>query len=250
MSLKRCLNVGAALTTSAIMMVAPASGAELPGPPAVQGAASSFEEAQSWQHYRHRNHRYRYRYRRGPSAGDIITGVLVIGAIAAIADAATDGDDRRYRNRDWTYPDRRNDRHRQIDRGGIDRAIDMCVDQVERDRRVESVDRADRTARGWHISGALSDGQGFSCRIGPDGRIDGVDFGTRGDWQYQSHGGNGTPPSVARHDRQWDNSRYAAEWARLNVDRSPNDTANVYLEASAPDSAELETGSYPPEVGG
>ena len=31
--------------------------------------------------------RYRYRYRRGPSAGDVLTGILILGTIGAVIDA-------------------------------------------------------------------------------------------------------------------------------------------------------------------
>ena len=115
-------------------------------------------------HYRYRN----YRYRRGPNAGDVIAGILIIGAIASVADRATRHDrDRDYR-RDRDYPrdrDYRRDDASWDDERGLDRAVQMCVDRIERDARVETVDRADRNARGWRIEGTLYDGSGFRCRF-------------------------------------------------------------------------------------
>ena len=41
----------------------------------------------------------------------------------------------------------------------------------------DNVDNVQRTARGWLVSGALFNGSPFQCRIGNNGRIDGIDFG-------------------------------------------------------------------------
>lgn len=132
------------------------------------------------------HHRYRrYRHRRGPSAGQIIAGVAVIGAIAAIAGAAS-SNKRDRRERVETYPRRDNVRYRdnreeqRYDTRGIDRAVDMCIEQVERgDTRVDSVDNASRGADGWRVSGALTDGDGWNCWIDNDGRVRSIDLGSR-----------------------------------------------------------------------
>ncbi len=137
------------------------------------------------------HHRYRgYRHRRGPSAGQIIAGVAVIGAIAAIAGAASKNNRDNRRERVETYPRRDNVRYRDnreeqrydrsSDSRGIDRAVDMCIEQVERgNTRVDSVDDASRGADGWRVSGALTDGDGWNCWIDNDGRVRSVDLGSR-----------------------------------------------------------------------
>ncbi len=157
-------------------------------------------------------HRYR-RYRRNRvDAGDVLAGVLIIGGIAAIASAATKEkrarDDYRYRDRDYRY---RNGEYRPY-RGdsrydaasGIDNAVNMCVREIERDVRIDTVDSVDRTGEGWHIAGSLYNGDGFTCRIGNDGRIQAVDYGRRG-----------VTYDGSSQDNQWDDDRYRA--ARADV---------------------------------
>lgn len=133
--------------------------------------------------------------RRGIRGGDILAGVLVIGGIAAIASAANNNrrrdrevvvverdryDDRRYDDR--RYDDRRLDDRRSNPRSssgsGIDNAVSMCLSEIERDVRVDSVDGASRTPQGWLVSGTLFNGSSFTCQIGNDGRISGVDYGS------------------------------------------------------------------------
>lgn len=131
-----------------------------------------------WGDGRGRHHRDR-----GIDAGDVIAGVLVLGAIAAIAGAADDNNDRRrqerrpepdYRPRgEATRPANSNYQSSR----GIDSAVGMCVDQVERgETRVDSVDNASRTADGWRVSGALETGAPWSCWIDNDGRIREIDL--------------------------------------------------------------------------
>ncbi|MBE5073115.1 hypothetical protein IM511_02200 [Erythrobacteraceae bacterium E2-1 Yellow Sea] len=166
------------------------------------------------------NHRY-YRYRpyrhRHVSTGDVLAGVLIIGGIAAIASAASKDRDERYRDRDYRdrpydYRERRGDSRYDNSRG-IDRAVSMCVDRIERDVRVDSVDGVDRTGEGWRVTGTLYNGEGFTCRIGEDGRIDDVDYG----------GGlarNGTLREPVE-DNQHSDDRYAAAWRDLNNQAQP-----------------------------
>jgi hypothetical protein len=122
-------------------------------------------------------------------AGDVITGILIIGGIAAIASAASKGSkdrqrDSRDRDRDRDYRDR-DDRERDDSRGygnddrpswqegrGIDNAVNRCVAEVERgDRRVDQVETVNRDGEGWRVSGRMSGGDNFTCAIGSDGRI-------------------------------------------------------------------------------
>ena len=213
---------------------APASAAELPlraaAPTfAADTAAEQIEEAGKAEHRRY----HRYRYRRGPGVGDVLAGVLIVGAIAHAAKAATrDRDDRRYRDRDY----RRDARY--DDARGIDRAVEMCADAVDRERRVETVDSVDRTASGWIVAGTISRGDGFTCRIDNSGRVVDIDFSGRGaryddrddddryeDIDYDNDQGDDD-------DRQWDDDRYASEWSR--VDRAgPAETAQAQADQPA-----------------
>lgn len=203
------LAFGAALS----MAATPVAAAEISGSGSAAPSAmahSVFDaNAANADNYRH----YRYRHHRGHvSTGDVLAGVLIIGGIAAIANAASRNDaDRRYPEReperDYDYRDRRGDARYDGSRG-IDRAVNMCVTQVERDVRVDSVDSVDRTGDGWRVAGTLYNGEGFTCRIGPDGRIDTVDyagFAARGD--RQSGAG------------QLDDDRYRAAWADVDAGR-------------------------------
>ena len=125
---------------------------------------------------------YRGRHRDRIDAGDVLAGVLILGTIAAVAGAAKNNRDyRRYPQQREPYPEDRYPYRSgtyDSDGRGLDRAVDMCVDAIERDRaRVGSVDGANRTGEGWVVSGALEDGAGFTCRIDNNGRIRDVDIG-------------------------------------------------------------------------
>lgn len=245
------LTAAPALIAALSLTIAPATAADLPLPataPAHSDAVPAFdiEASQIAEHRRY----HRYRYRRGPGLGDVLAGVLIVGAIAHVAKAATRDDDRRYRDRD----DRRDVRW--DDEGGIDRAVQMCVDAVERERRVETVGRVDRTARGWMVEGTISRGEGFTCRIGDNGRIEAIDYGTRGVRYDDDHGDDGREYDDPEYgdreygdryedsdyrsddddrrdddDRQWDDDRYASEWSR--ADREAADSSG-YAQPSYP----------------
>ena len=201
----------AALLAAASMAVTPAAAAELP----LGTAETAYPAAGAWDgdSQNAENHRYRrYRRDRGIDAGDVIAGVVILGGIAAIASAASrnnrDRDYRRdypyrdgsYRDRPYQYRPYRGD-SRYLDSRGIDRAVDMCVRAVERDVRIQSVDSVDRLTDGWRVEGSIYNGEGFSCRIGNDGRIEGIDYGQRA-WDGASAPG-------AAEDRQWDDEAYA-----------------------------------------
>jgi len=154
---------------------------------------------------------YRYRRHHHVDTGDVLAGVLIIGGIAAIANAASNNRDRDYRNRDGDYRsrdddyrDRRTD-SRYNDARGIDRAVAMCVNEIERDVRVDTVDGVERNGSGWDIRGTLYNGDRFDCQIGPDGRVRNLDIDGRDVAQA-------SPPD----DRQWDDSRYASARARID----------------------------------
>lgn len=173
----------------------------------------------------HRYYPYGYRRYRRSTAADILTGVVILGTVAAIANAASKNNrdrDERYRDRDYRYRDndyrdrdaRYRDRRgdsRYDESRGIDRAVEMCVREVERDARVDRVDSVERDGEGWEVEGRLYNGEQFSCEIGSDGRIEDIEIDGR-DVAYAAPRGSGAEVD----DRQWDEQRYAQARARLD----------------------------------
>ena len=167
----------ASTSLAAFSLAMPAAALELPQPAPVSAhhAPAAYEGETA------HNHRWgRYRGRDRIDAGDVIAGVLILGTIAAVASAGNRDRDRVER-RPPPFPDD-NYRYRsgEYDRDGrgLDRAVDMCVDEIERGSdRVGEVDGANRTGEGWSVSGALESGAGFTCRIDNMGRIRAVDIG-------------------------------------------------------------------------
>lgn len=186
-------------------------------------------------------------------AGDVILGAVLIGGIAAIISS----ENRRQRDRDRNvvvverdpYIRDRDDRDYRDDRRapprgasatGLDNAANMCVDRIERDQRVDTVDNVSRTASGWQVTGALTSGGSFDCRIGNDGRIETVDYGE----SYATSSSAG--------DSQWSNDSYAA--ARASVggtvrpDMAVQETTVRVAQgpaATAPRAATERTPAYP-----
>ncbi len=207
----------AALAACASMAAAPLAAAELPSPVApVAVAPVGVFDADG---VNAQNHRRWYRRDR-VDAGDVIGAVVVLGAIAAVASAASKSSQR---DRDYRYPapngdyryDYRNRPYdsRMDDSRGLDRAVDMCTREVERNARIDTIDNAARTASGWDVSGRLRTGEPFRCSIDNDGRIGDVDYG-RGIGYRGDASGTRAPA-----DGQWDDDRYAA--ARAAHDGAP-----------------------------
>jgi hypothetical protein len=183
-----------AFAAAASMAAAPLAAAEFPrlAPQSAAGVLSTNGVNAD-------NHRWHRRDR--IDGGDVVAGVLVIGAIAAIASAAKSNRDREYRYpQRYPAPDRPYDYRsgptdwRSGDSRGLDRAVDMCARELERTARVDTVDAVERNGYGWRVTGRLGNGDAFTCSIGNDGRIEAIDTGNRG----------------AANDRQWDDDRYAA----------------------------------------
>ena len=208
-------SAGLAFVAALSMGATPVAAAELPINTSRSAIPVAIDHSSNAENAEHHRYRHRYRHRNRVDAGDVLAGVLIIGGIAAIASAASKNKrerdsryrDDRYRDRDYDYRDRRGD-SRYDDGSGIDTAVSMCVREIERDVRVGSVDGVDRTAEGWRVTGSLYDGEGFTCRIGSDGRIDTVDYA-----------GGGTAYAAPGQDRQWDDDRYRA--ARADLDGAP-----------------------------
>jgi hypothetical protein len=235
----RALALAGALAGTTIL-AAPAAAAPIAAPATGFGAAPSafdysrFDPASTRADWRCRGWGCRGWGRRGwrrnrIDAGDVLIGAAIIGGIAAIASS----NNRRERDRDvviverdreWRDDSRRYDDRRTERRGsgasGLDSAVDMCLTRIERDVRVDTVDNVERTGAGWLVSGALFNGSPFQCRIGNDGRIDGVDFGGG------SFGGSwGAAPGAApapRADGQWSDTRYADARAAVGGTTRPD----------------------------
>lgn len=199
------------------------------------GEGQTYEQYRSYRHDRRYDRRYDRRHGGDRiDAGDILTGVLILGTIAAVASAASRGNERdaRYRYPDSRYPDARypdtrypdaryrapDSRYRNAEISGLDRAAAMCVESIERDARVESIDSVDRNASGWRVTGRLYDGASFSCSIGTDGRIDAIDFSNGsagyGDDRFGARDDD-TYSASPVDDRQYDDARYRAAWANV-----------------------------------
>ena len=242
-------------TAAALTMAAtPAAAAELPvvnsAPAQVDTGAP--HDAAGWGYGRRR-------HRGGVDAGDVIAGVLVIGAIAAIAGSANN----RNRNRD-RYEERetRNDSRRTDTRdyqsnnsrqsSGIDRAVDMCVDQVERgDDRVGNVDNASRTSDGWRVSGSLEQGAGWNCWIDNDGRIREVNLGDR----YSQNSNSVRYEAASFGGEQLSDDAYARARAETRAATRESGRDESYTYASSDESYEsyesdLESGAVPAYPGG
>lgn len=128
-----------------------------------------------------------YRHRDRVDAGDVITGILIIGGIAAIASAASNNSKKkRYerQDRDDRYDDDRyerdygrDDRPDYQESSGINGAINRCLGEVSRgsDRQGE-VDAVSRDGDGWRIEGRSASGP-FTCTIDGNGRIRSIEAG-------------------------------------------------------------------------
>ena len=244
----RALALAGALAGTTLI-AAPASAASLPatglGAPAAAVDHSRFDPLSATADWRCRGWGCRGWGRRGwrrnrVDAGDVLIGAAIIGGIAAIASANNRRERDRdvvvvERDRDWRDDTRRYDDRRTVrsstGSSGLDSAVDQCLTRIERDVRVDTVDNVERTGRGWLVSGALFNGSPFQCRIGNDGRIEGVDFGG-GDWGAAS--GAAMP---ARADGQWSDGRYASARASVGGSVRPDmavSEANMQV-ARAPD---------------
>jgi hypothetical protein len=214
----------AAVAAVLSMLATPAAAVELPRPATVEVHDSDALNAERDRHRRWRHGRDRI------DAGDVVAGVVILGAIAAIAGA---GKNRRDRDRyEQPYPRGDDDNgyrgdYERSDGRGIDRAVDMCVGEVERGSdRVGSVDNASRTGEGWHVSGALENGEGYSCTIGNDGRIGDVTVGER------------SAAYEPADDGQWSD----ADYAKARASQGSNDP---YLDEGYAEDDRYETARAP-----
>jgi hypothetical protein len=243
-----------AAMASLSMVAAPASAAQLPVTPAVQtqsvsadvfGSAPANADAvwsdeavtTDWFGYRGFGRYGRYRHRNRVDAGDVIAGVLIIGGIAAIASAASNNNNRNRRSRDVDYrrdrevrsDDRRGNARSSAGSSGLDRAVSMCRNAIERDVRIDSVDGVTRTGSGWTVTGAIFNGTPFTCQIGPDGQIDRVDYALA----------SNAPANTPVVDRQYDDSRYQSAWN--GVEGNDRDASNSASNSSGGENERADT---------
>lgn len=245
--------IAAGALAAITLFVSPAAAADMPqAGPAVLTTVfdhSRFDPAAATADWRCRGWGCGWGHRRGwrrnrVDAGDVLIGAAIIGGIAAIASAnnnrARQRDvvivDRDVRNRDWDQRDtRRYDDRRAAPRGtgasGLDNAVNMCLDQIERDVRVDTVDNVERTGAGWLVSGVLFNGSSFQCRIGNSGQIDGIDYGGG----FAIAPGAGATP---RADGQWDDQRYANARLALGGTVRPDVAVSEAVIAPAQTSAQ------------
>jgi len=112
--------------------------------------------------------------------GDVIAGVAVLGALAAIFWSS--GKNRQ--QEPYRYPDDANYRYpeqQQRSQSGLAGAVDACVAVVERDgNSVGSVESASRDGDGWRVSGSLDDGARYACRVERDGQVSDINIGGYG----------------------------------------------------------------------
>lgn len=277
------LALAGALAVTTALSPAPARAAELPAAPVAAGSFagafdhSRFDPAADRADWRCRGWRCRSWGRRGwgggwgggwrrnrINGGDVLIGAAILGGAIAIAnsnnrrvrtnDVVVVRDDN-FRNDNRRFDDRRVER-RSTGSSGLESAVDQCLTRIERDVRVDSVDNVERTGRGWLVSGALFNGSPFQCRIGNDGRIDGVDFSggfsgsslRDGDW-----GGAPAATYSARSDGQWSDTRYADARLAMGGMAAPQASAPVSSEnfaAAPPAPAPFESGRMPAYPGG
>ncbi|WP_438730318.1 hypothetical protein ACR9YC_04265 [Parasphingorhabdus sp. DH2-15] len=142
------------------------------------------QQAQESVEYGRRFRRRRFRRgfrRRGIRGGDILAGILIIGGIAAIADAASNDNNNRR-----TYP--RRDRNQQqrntrTTTSDINAAADQCANAAEErygnGSRVNDISRIERADNGFNVQGTIevqNQLDSFSCGV-IGGQIQYLEFG-------------------------------------------------------------------------
>ncbi len=236
-------------TTLAVLslLATPVTAAQLPNAPAANAAVQSGHlryDSHAGDAYNHRDGYRNYRRHGGDHlrTGDAIAGLAILGVVAAIAGSANSADRTRTREVYRDRPVRDRDTYRYGDRvearwgqGGINSAVNMCVNQVERgDDRVDSVDNAGRDASGWRVEGSLQGGQAFSCRLDNEGRIRAIDIG-------DGYAAADIPAAASTGDAQWSDDAYLSARAATRQ-QTAGTTASV--------DADLDTGPKPAYPGG
>jgi hypothetical protein len=127
-------------------------------------------------------HRRRWRNRRlDVDAGDVILGIGLIAAIAAVADSAGK-DSRRDRPRDDDQSYRDYDREPAPAYSGnsdVGAAVSACTEAAERSAngRVDEIGSVTREGASWRVAGEIGNDD-FTCTV-TDGRVDDIRIGDR-----------------------------------------------------------------------
>lgn len=91
----------------------------------------------------------------------------------------------------------------------------MCVREVERSDRVNSVESVERIGSGWQVEGKLASGRDFTCNIDNSGRVSRVERDGK----------------VSANEPQWNDDAYAR--ARAARDAQSGDTRSETEDAEA-----------------
>jgi hypothetical protein len=231
-ALRRLAAGSATMLAVAGLLTTPVAAAGLPVASPLAAAAygphatydSHAGDAQGWGDRRWRRHS-----RDHIRTGDAIAGIAILGAVVAIASAASNENRTTSREvyRDnpprqtWRNSDGRGNDQREPSwgQGSINSAVNLCVNQIERgDDRVGSVDNAARDGSGWRVDGALENGEAFRCRIDNEGRIRSIDLGDG----YAA-------ADVPTGDAQWSDDAYLS--ARVAVRQQSASTAPAGVDA-------------------
>ena len=217
--MKRANSTAAVLTVFSLLAT-PVAAAERPSAASSRGAwadAPMVEDDAMTADWRHG---WRYRRHRGIDLGDVLTSVLIIGGIAAVADAARDSERERIeRRRDDDRDYDRDGDYQRRDRSEADRyartvsaseAAESCMDEASRFGTVDDFDLVRRLGDGWQIEGLMADGTPYSCTIDLDGRVRELGRGSARDEGYSSR-----EDFYGEDDAQGDVD-YAAARARLD----------------------------------
>ena len=109
--------------------------------------------------------------------GEVLAGIVILGGIAAIANAASQNhrdrrrDDRRYPRQRANGYDNDNDQQWQQN-GGLDHAVSRCTEEVSRGSgRSATADVINRDGDGWRVQGRTDAGRPFTCSVDGNGRI-------------------------------------------------------------------------------
>jgi hypothetical protein len=207
------LAAATAIAAAFSMVATPAFAVELPHPGRVAVHAAADSAAMSRRGHWGRHHRHGG----GIDGGDILAGVLILGGIAAVASAVENSNrDDDYRDYPPPPPPHGNYGYRDGPAGspsGLDRAADICAGAIERTiDPVGSVDSVRRGPSGWDVDGTLQDGSPFTCSIGNDGQIHGIQT----DRNYSGAAYDGAAPydesgygDQSYQDGQYDDETYA-----------------------------------------
>lgn len=136
---------------------------------------------------------WRHHHRHGEGS-DLLAGLLIVGGIAAIANAAAKSSAEKEAEKPYRYPDSPepaepdDSGYREAPEessdypegaragGGFDEAVDRCAQEIERgERSIDTIDNVARAGDRYTVEGRLADGRGYSCSVSEDGSVPSVD---------------------------------------------------------------------------